>query len=135
MPMQFSNPVLTYSRFELNPDFIDDGQGLQAKIHINHAARRSKQENTADVAIRLQINQKGEERIDDTPFWLEIEYTALFSWTDDMAEEEVERYLRINASAMLRGYIRPLAATLTSASPFPTYTLPFINVSDLFKQK
>lgn len=133
MPMRFTNPVMTYSRFEINPNFTDNGNDLQAKMNFNHATKRLEQNNTAVVAIRLQINQKGEERIDDAPFWLEVEYTASFNWTDDMNDEEVERYLRINASAVLIGYVRPMLAAMTSASPFPTYTLPFVNVNDIFK--
>lgn len=100
-------------------------------MHFNHASKRL-DDNTAVVAIRLQINQKGEERDDDAPFWIEAEYTASFNWTDDMPEEEIEKFLRINASAVLIGYIRPHVAALTASSPFPTYNLPFVNVMDLF---
>lgn len=101
-------------------------------MHFNHAFKRL-EDHSAIVAIRLQINQKGDEKIEDAPFWLEVEYTANFNWTDDMSNEEVDRYLSINSSAMLIGYIRPMVAALTSASPFPTYTIPFVNVNNMFK--
>jgi len=133
MPMMFTAPVLTFSRLELNPGFKNGEQGLNADLHFHHSASKLDNQNAAIVAIRLQINQKDEKKIQDAPFWLEVEYAAQFSWTEDMAVETIDNYLRTNASAVLIGYIRPLVAALTSASPLPTYTLPFINVVDLFK--
>lgn len=132
MPIRFTNPVMTYSRFELNPDFTDNGNGLQAKMNFNYATKRLEQDCAAAVAIRLQINQEEKDRSDNAPFWLEVEYTADFNWTNDMSDDEVERYLRINAPDVLISYIRPMVAAMTSASPFPTYNLPFVNVKDMF---
>ena len=131
--MTFTAPVMTFSKFELNPDFKDEGQGLSAEIHFHHSVNRLDDQNTAVVALRLQINQKLEKKASDAPFWLEVEYAAQFGWDEGLSEEEIDRYLHINASAVLIGYIRPLVANLTSSSPLPIYTLPFINANDLFQ--
>ena len=132
MSLAFAEPIMTYNRFELNPNFKNDGQGLSAELHFHHTLNRLEGAKEATVALRLQINQKQDERLEDAPFWLEVEYAAQFMWQEDMTPKEIEQLLRINASAVLIGYIRPMVSIMTSSSPLPTYNLPFINVNDLF---
>lgn len=131
--MTFTAPIMTYTKFELNPKFKDDGHGLSAELHFHYSLDRPEGANEAAVALRLQINIKQDVRLEDAPFWLEVEYVAQFSWEEDMSQEEIEHQLRFNATAVLIGYIRPMVAVITSSSPLPTYNLPFINVYDLFK--
>ncbi len=135
MPMAFTAPILTYFRFELNPDFKDDGHGLSAELHFHHSIDRPEGENEATVGLELQINVEQEQRLENAPFWLDVEYAARFSWDEDMPQKEIEQQLRVNASAVLIGYIRPIVAMVTSSSPLPTYNLPFINVNEMFNQK
>lgn len=135
MPMTFTAPIMSFNRFELNPDFKNDGNGLKAELHFHHSLNRPEGANEATVALRLQINQNQDEKLEDAPFWLEVEYAAQFMWEGDMTPKEIEQLLRINASAVLIGYIRPMVAVMTSSSPLPTYNLPFVNVNDLFGAK
>ena len=136
MSVTLITPVLTRAQFELNPGFkADAGGGLPADLHLHHFLTRKEGANEAVVALRLQVNQREETRLEGAPFWLEVEYTAKIIWSEDVAPEEIDSYLYVNVPAVLIGYIRPVVAGMTSISPMPTYTLPFINVNGLFSAK
>ncbi len=72
----------------------------------------------------------------DVPFMITIAEQARFMWEsndefiDENEEECIDRLLRQNAPALLIGYIRPIIASITSSSPFPTYNLPFIDLTE-----
>ena len=49
---------------------------------------------------------------------------------EDLSDERVESMLKMNAPALLLGYMRPIVAGLTNSSNFATYNLPFINFKE-----
>ena len=92
-------------------------------------------DNEAVVELTLQINKQEDKLIERAPYWLEVKYGAMFEWKDGDDEKLIQNYLNINAPAMLLSYIRPVVAQLTSASPFGTYHVPFINMAELLGKK
>ena len=59
---------------------------------------------------------------------LEIKLASEFSW-QDLAENKIDVLLRQNAPALLLSYARPIISSITSASKFPTYNIPFLDFS------
>lgn len=127
---QFSNPSLTRLSFILNESFEKEGE-LSMGIHMNarvlpieKAEDDSFQE--AEVSVTLCIGTKDE----TTPFYIEAEEMAAFRWEKDAySEEQVDTLLNQNAVALLISYLRPIIAGITAASPYPTYNLPYINLT------
>ena len=52
-----------------------------------------------------------------------------FTW-NDLDDEMVDTLLRQNAPALLLSYARPIIASITNASKFPTYNIPFFDFSE-----
>lgn len=49
---------------------------------------------------------------------------------EEMDKKIIESMLRMNAPALLLGYMRPIVANITNSSNFPVYNLPFLNVKE-----
>ena len=133
---------MTESNFRFNPPYL-----TAMDFVINQSYRREKNE-VAPVSLYLQTNvSRNPEDFDskvelivklnhddignsvpDAPFWITVSYSSKFTWEKGIPKEMVERFLRVNAPAVLLSYIRPLVAQITSCSPFPTYNIPFLNL-------
>ena len=121
---QFSNPVLSKVSFNVynhfNPEEFDgivmDSNTEVQIIDDQHAN------------VRLTVNVgKG---IPNQPFDISIEMSADFSWGSTIQEDTVHKMLRINGSAVLLSYIRPIIANLTNSSQYPSLNIPFIDFTD-----
>ena len=53
--------------------------------------------------------------------------SAQFIWNDVYDENTLKDLLSINAPALLLGYARPMIASITNMSPYPSFNLPFYN--------
>jgi preprotein translocase subunit secB len=127
---QFSNPVLIDLKFSINNDYHQDSCQIGTRTTTN--IQKSETENSAFVTVTMTIGHEG----NDVPFMITIAEQARFMWEsndefiDENEEECIDRLLRQNAPALLIGYIRPIIASITSSSPFPTYNLPFIDLTE-----
>ena len=120
---QFTNPYLIKSFFEENADFHDELETEMELVTETKVNRTS--EKTA--LVTLVFKNAG----DNLPFNVEVIMSSEFEWEDENTSEEMlERLLVINAPALILSYIRPLVATLTSTSRFPTWHIPFINMKN-----
>lgn len=110
-----------------HPDFIsgknDDDVEMQNVFNVQ--VRKSKNENRANVELTLETNAEN----DQAPFKLKIKVASDFKW-EDLSDERVESMLKMNAPALLLGYMRLIVAGLTNSSNFATYNLPFINFKE-----
>lgn len=124
---QFTNPSLSYLKFEENKDFVREQNekieiGTEIKVG-NHKIDDTK----AIVSIFIKI---GEEAV-NVPFCIKTEFEAEFMWNKELNNEKVELFLNQNAPALLLSYVRPIISMITNASYFPVYNLPFINFTDV----
>lgn len=119
---QFLNPYLTEVHFNINQDFHADDKELEMQNEFQVQIKKSKYENRANVGLILEMNKENNE----APFKLRIQVASDFKWTD-LDDETVESMLKLNAPALLLGYMRPIVASITNSSCFPVYNLPFVN--------
>lgn len=120
---QFSNPSLVNLSFSINEDFKDEEE---VKIKMNIETKTDREPGSSEATVKLSISI-GEES-DKSPFYVYAEEIARFRWeADAYSEEGVQRLLAQNAPSLLLSYIRPIIASVTSASPFNGYHIPFIN--------
>ena len=124
---QFLNPYLEELYFTANPEYAPDSAeiGIEMQNAFNVQVARSKNENKANVKLTLETNTENEK----APFKLRISMASDFKW-EDMDEKTIDSTLRLNAPALLLGYMRPIVANITNSSSFPVYNLPFFNFKE-----
>lgn len=119
---QFKNPILKRLNYALNDDFdIDKFDKIELSFHTNVVGRKSAKE--AIVTLLGKIGKVNE----SSPFYIEIEITSPFKWTDDIPEEALNKLLRKNGSALLLSYMRPIVAFVTGQSGIAPYNIPYID--------
>ena len=129
---QFSQPLLTYSKFEMASPDTEYNDNISINIGRNIIKAQEKKE--ALVELTVELNKKGDIIDEKSIFNAEFRMQALFTWDDSLQQEQADKMLELNAPALLLSYIRPLIATITAASPLPEYNIPFINMYELFKE-
>ena len=131
-PFTFTQPLLIDSHFSarrpVKPEDV-------INIHLCRNVVKNKDGNSAIVELTVQLNKNGETEVEDPCFVAEATLQSTFSWSEDLGEEKINSLLNINAPALLVSYARPIFVQLTSASPFPTYNLPFLNMTEMFKEE
>ena len=120
---RFSDPHITSIQYKDNPDF-DPESFEDMRIDFTNHIGRSKEQNKAQVTVNMEI---GDDKA--SPFQIRIAMRAYFEWDDCDNEELVQELLEKNAVSLLIGYIRPLVSMITSSSRFPTFNLPFIDLT------
>ena len=127
---QFTNPILKRLEFTLHDDFSKRGR-TEMGINLSANFQRTQNEdqtlaNTALVSVTISVGAKD----NSTPFYIEAEEEANFKWEENIfTEEQIDALLNHNAVALLISYLRPIIANITAASPYPTYNLPYIDLT------
>ena len=124
---QFLNPYLEEVYFTINPEYAPDANEgeIEMQNSFNVQVAQSKSQNRANVKLTLETNAENEK----APFKLRITMASDFEW-EDMDEKTIDSMLRLNAPALLLGYMRPIVANITNSSSFPVYNLPFFNFKE-----
>lgn len=127
---QFSNPTLSELQFYISDTYNPDTDEINVNLAINVAKKRTG-EKEATVELTIEIGEKNEK----APFYVKAVEGAAFRWEEGAFEEEedVEKFLSINAPALLISYLRPIVSNVTMFSKYPAYNIPFINFNDVQK--
>lgn len=126
---QYKAPVLTETEFRINREYVKQKGPIPINIHLQREVTPLENANKAIIELTVYLNGNETKWDDDAPYWAKVKYGAQFEWDDNVTEEDIEKFLRTNAPALLIGYIRPVIAQLTAMSPFPVYTLPLIDTT------
>lgn len=121
---KFVDPYLEKLVFFENKSFDAKKQEVKFENIFDIEINRKEDENIAKVVLQLQVGTDGE-----APFKLWIRVASNFMW-ENLSEEILDIMLNNNAPALLLGYMRPIVASITNSSKFPTYNLPFMNFKD-----
>lgn len=123
--LNFTDPVLTFLEFHPNTTMSSEeseGYSVENEFEIDV----SRKENYNEAMVTLGLSIRG---VDATLFTLNAKMTSIFSWgNEDFTEEEINFLLTKNAPSLLLSYLRPIIATVTNASPYPVYNLPFVDL-------
>jgi preprotein translocase subunit SecB len=126
---QFSNPALNKLYFTINDGFRSDSETISIETNISTCVgpiTNSPKESFATVEVTAKI---GKEDITQ-PFFIEAVESAAFKWeTEAYSQEDIEVLLRKNAAALLISYLRPIISNISSFSRYPTYYLPYVDLS------
>ena len=121
---EFKTPYLVESRFEVNYEYDSD---LPTNISQNFETEVAMNDDKTHAIVSLMLILSSDE---NKPFDLQLKYISEFKWNEGMEESMYLELLRVNAPTLLLSYMRPMVAALTSASPLPTYQIPFMDFTD-----
>ena len=118
---QFSEPRLCKLEFDLCNDFVLR-ENTECNIQLKLETKIQKKD-ADEAVVLLQVLLEG-----DAPYKIIAEESANFKWDmGEVDESDVEKFLQQNAPTLLLGYIRQIISTVTAASGYGAYNIPFIN--------
>lgn len=131
---RFTNPKISELMFApTGEDTPSDLKSILTNINLKSEVERESDSENATVTLTITNFDKDDlenNNTDKLPYLIRMGYTADFKWSDNMPNERVEGFLKINAPALLLGYIRPQFAEITSKSGFETINLPFLDFTN-----
>ncbi len=125
---QFTSPAVTALEFLVNEAFdVEKNSKVGISTSFSRSIHQAENAPEALVEITIEVGTKGEK----APFFLSITIGAHFKWEEGVyTDEEIQGLLSQNAVSLLIAYARPIIASITNASPFNAYNLPFINLTE-----
>ena len=121
---KFSNPIVSKINYVVHPSFQLTENNKRIKNTFETHISRDKEDCKAIVELNIKIGDMDQA---NAPFFVDLSIQASFKWEDIYTEDTVQSLLSINAPALLLTYARPMVATITSLSPYPSYNIPFYN--------
>ena len=120
---QFTNPYMEVVAFQGSGE-----KSAEKDVPLSNTIRVQvkKDEKKHEASVRLII--KTDAGTDGELFKLVVKMVSQFRWKD-LEDEKVDILLHQNAPALLLSYARPIIASITNASRFPTYNIPFLDFS------
>lgn len=118
---QFSNPTLESLRFDVYDDF--DPESFEGIAMESNTEVLISGEQNATVTLTVKIGEGKQNQ----PFDIMVKMKADFVWEETITEEASKKMLNINGATVLLSYIRPIVASLTSTSKYPTLNIPFVD--------
>lgn len=97
---------------------------LETKVESYYAL--AEDENKAKVKLIISVFPT----VEDAPFRIKVIMEGTFLWSEDINEDELPVYLKVNGNAILYSYARPIISQLTSFAGFSTLVLPLNNFAE-----
>lgn len=120
---KFTNPKLIDLSFQINKDYINEqGQDLTAELSIAPNIFKINQ-SEADVELNIKVGELS----NSCPFFINLTVCARFKIDSEDKELDFDRFLKVNAPALLVSYARPIIAFITNQAGMFPFNLPFIN--------
>lgn len=125
---RFTNPVLTAIEFKVNDDFSPNDDKVKMIDGFKVSVYKNEEELSAIVSLEYKLSSED----DNSPFILSATMQAMFEWDEKISDDksEIDNILKKNAPFLLLGYLRPIVASTTNASCFPSYNIPYIDLND-----
>jgi len=124
---QFSEPKMREVTFTVNDAFIAARNEVEINTNIENRQEYADNGSEAMVQMRIEIGEKE----GASPFYLSIVYQSEFRWKPDtFNKEQIDTFLQKNAVLLLLSYARPAIAAITNFSKFPSYNIPYIDLTN-----
>lgn len=121
---QFSQPYLEEISFREGGDEVESKSvALNNQIGVQVACKKNESKAIVKIVIMIEAGKHG------GIFALKIKLASEFVWKN-LGDEKLDVLLHQNAPALLLSYARPIIASITNASKFPTYNIPFFDFSE-----
>ena len=120
---QLLSQRLTKTEFKINRNFSNKDKKIALKLSSNIKISKMKNKNEGVVIFKLDIFNKKE--LEKYPFYINLEIEGLFSWSKNI--NNIDKYLKVNAPAVLMSYLRSIVTQLTVSAGYPPLILPLID--------
>ena len=105
----FSNPKLTKLNFFVNNVYNNESKNnVPTNLAISPFVNKLNNQE-AIVELKIEIGEKSE----SYPFFLSLTIGAKFKSSDKIDEKDFDKFLNVNASALLLSYARPIVSSTT----------------------
>jgi preprotein translocase subunit SecB len=129
--LSFDNYIVKNISFEANSNF-KPSEKIPLEVEFFHDLDVDLSGNMAAVGLGCSIFKESKE---NHPFCLEIELVGFFKFETTLEPEQIEKLLRINATAILFPYLRSIVSSITANSGFQTLVLPIVNIHKVLEQQ
>ena len=124
---QFKNPTLLKLDYKVNFEGIKEDFEVEIKNRMDVEIISNEDDISSPCAVKLSISINPEKKEDDL-FNLDLDIVAFFEWDESIiSSENAQKFLDVNAPALLLSYARPIIANITQQSGLPPYNIPFMN--------
>lgn len=117
---QFTTPILLYAQIAVNQAFKNEQEIPFPMVFSVETVQQGEREATVELTAKLGGDT------DEYPYQIIVKEGARFRWTKE-SDDKKDWLLKYNAPALLLSYLRPIVANLTAASPFTSFSIPFID--------
>ncbi len=118
---QFKGFVIKKSLIELN----DSREKRKLDIKIHPSGLINKTENTYELTLRLEVNEKGANA------HIDVEAIGKYTFVNNLGDNMLNGFFFLNAPAILFPYLRSYISTLTTLSGTAPINLPTLNLTGL----
>lgn len=126
---QFKDPKLLDLKFHVNHD-VEQVEDSKSQVVFSLQVMVRKAVNEPKALVELLIKAEPEE---NPIFSIECTMQSEFEWDSRLPEDQVESLLQKNAPALLLSYMRPIIHNVSSSSPYPPISVPFMDFTELYE--
>ena len=123
--LTLENYVVKNMAFKLNASFQSQGDEIELHPEFKRIIHKIDAD-TAAIDLIFRITEAS-----DAPFMMDICIEGVFS-LPDWDKEESRDLMISNTTAILFPYLRSLITMITTNANIPPYTLPVMNINELF---
>lgn len=128
--LQLKRYIVNHIYFELNDSF-NAAESKELRILPNFQRAVTKL-NANDAIIKLSVKIDNSDK--SLPFALNVTVSGLFSMENWFDEPQRRQIMEQSSVTILYPYLRALVNTLTANANIPPYSLPLLNIADLFNK-
>ena len=121
--LRFTNPFIKKWDYSAKQFFTDGPVKIKMSASYNTNVNKSNNERSAEVELMVSIGADTEERLFD----ISLIISSVFTW-DDTLDNDIDKLLTENGTALLLSYVRPLVTQFTASAGIPPVVLPYINI-------
>ena len=122
--LDFSNPELEAFEYKVNNKFDVEKYNGKVNFGTNTTLQPLKDE-PLKMLVRLVVNINDGEK--NAPFHINAIISSIFTFSPELEDDVVIDMLRVNGSALLFSYIRPIVSSITSIGPNKSFNIPFMD--------
>ncbi len=127
--MQFDTPILKECVYIENDFKPQENLNLSLNLNVENKYGKNDSKKMAQVTLTVIVGEQSER----LPFYIKVVYAAHFKWDESITDPD--KYLSMNAPALLYGYARTVISDIIAKSNFPRLDLPFLDFSTMKNSK
>ncbi len=130
--LRFDSYLIEKTEFYINDSFIKPDSSIKIEFQIDHQFEIL-DNNTAVVTLNSKIFENA--LTNNQPFSLNVTISGRFRFEGEISSEQQQKFLQINATAILFPYLRSFISNITCNAGISPLILPPINIQQYIQSK